>query len=202
LVGKAVSLRPVDFTADLRSLLASKVQPPKLSPTEIHLLDFHTDGILAVGEAFRVADLLGYEYQFMSRVASHETIKNMVEHPDVIASGKLYRAYLEAKMTKPQRVRKYCDDVVRGASIGYKPFVSGLVHVWLWDDKDQRILYSCLANSCMRHSMFYGFVANTLSDLTELGAVCDDLKAEYDQVLRHLGLINSTLKYLTENLSK
>ena len=200
---KPVSLKPSDFGSTINDFVFGAEKPPRLSSTEMDLLDFHDAGIAVVNEAFDYKPIRSMKKQELSRYVSHLALQRMVDNTTLISIVKDREIYRINKKNKPHEVRKFYDDLLDGTVNGYKPFVGAkTVRVWFWDDRDKKIAYSTMTEAGIPFSMLFVFVADILSEIGELGAITTDLQGEYKQGMRYLSWLGQAVKFIAEDVVK
>lgn len=193
----AISLNPRDSTHSIKSLIRSTEKPIYLPAPEMHLLDFHSDGISSVREALDDEPISGTKKRELSRYTSRVTTTRMLDSDVFREARKARRDYLTNKKHHPERVRKYYDDILAATARGYKPFVAsaGEIHVWFWDDEDKNKALTLLRDCGIAHNFFFCMMADPLSEIEELGRIADDLREEYLQGMRYLNYLLSVYKH-------
>src|SRR3989304_4680303 len=123
-----LSSNPSDMTGgELTSLeqlirLGGK-KPPKLSALDQDHLSFYLDGISAVYDALRQHPIQYVGHQALSRYVTYDALERMGNCSVIVGLTKANEEFRARIKTKEQRFRKFCDDFLAGASLGYRPFL-------------------------------------------------------------------------------
>jgi len=202
----SVNLNPEAYgtsTDDIMQLIASGEKPPKYSSTELDKLDYHNTGIAAVREALKEKPVPHMAYRELSRYASHVACTRMASLPILNDLKLAFEAYNIAKKPHNQKVRTEFIDRLDGESRGYAPYVAGVhIHVWFWSMEDKNAVLAMAGDAGVVSAVFFGFVADALSELPGLGAITQDLVYEYQRVLRHLDWVLNSVEYTTKALNE
>lgn len=198
---KPVSLRPSSFGQSIEGLLLSKETPPRLPNSEMSTLDLHNDGISSVKEALTIRPIPRLNYRELSRYASRVALGRMQSNQTIAELRVTRKKYLDNKIERPERIRKYYDDILSGLSFGYRPFVIAPdVHVWFWDDSDCQAFYSLVSEAGLPKKILYCFVADALCELSGLGAIASDLSEDYKQGIRYINWLLSNYVHCADNV--
>ena len=204
---KVVSLKPEAATdhgiPSIMDMLDMDMHPPQYPSPEMHDLDFHNDGISVVHEALRFKPLKGIAYRELSRMAAYEAVRLMCACKEITELCERQAALRQLMMNQEQYIRKHYSRVVETGAQSYCPVsIENNIHVWLWSHEDAGKLDSLIMDSGIPRRMFFVFVAESLSNLGNLGRLATDLRFEYNYGMMVLRFYLSTVNFAIDDLTK
>ena len=204
---KVVSLKPEAATdhgiPSIMDMLEMDMHPPQYPPPEMHMLDFNNDGISVVREALKYKPLKGIAYRELSRMAAHEAVCLMSACKEITELCERQTALRQLLINHEQYIRNHYTRIVETSAQSYCPSrVENNVRVWLWSHEDAGKLDSLISDSGIPRRMFFIFVAESLSNLGNMGKIATDLRFEYNYGMISLRFYLTVVNFAIDDLTK
>ncbi len=204
---KVVSLSPEAATdhgiPSIMDMLDMDMHPPQYPPPEMHMLDFHNDGISVVREALAYKPVKGIAYRELSRMAAHEAVCLMCACKEITELCERQAYLRQLLIDHEQYIRNHYTRIVETSAQSYCPSrVEENVHVWLWSHEDASKLNSLISDAVIPRRIFFVFVAESLSNLCNMGKIATDLRFEYNYGMVSLRFYLTAVNFAIDDLTK